>query len=719
MAQLKDLLVAGDSRFIGNIYGNLTGNADTATKWANAVSLIVDLGKTSALSLQGGEDTSVNSLTIGLTGYLGVAQGGTGRYTLDSGKVLVGDGTNAVAFRAITNNTSATAAAQNTNLITSNTLYYALPTLNGSKGYTSNSTYFAPTSAGTKDYVLVSSGSGTTAPTWISQSSLAAGMASTLSTTRYIDGVAFNGSADITHYGVCSTAAGTAAKTVTVGGTFTLVTGARITVKFTNNNTVKNPTLNVNSTGAKPLYRYGTTAMSTDDDVSGWVAGAVMSLVYDGTGWIREFWDNDNTTYTITSVRCDTAADTAAKASSDAKNYVLTKHNTFELTLKTANSAASALTLNINSTGAKPIWINGIASSATNYNLPAGKYIVYYDGTNYHFRTDGLIPWNRSLQKVSIAGNDVYLGDTLTAAQLLKSLGFDGTLVTIADNALKLGESLSATTLRTSLGLSNAMHFIGVATVAITDGSTTDPKISGYDFSKKQAGDVIIDSGSSREYVWSSASKWELLGGDSSYKTTQTAVSTPSASGNSSSFIKTISQDANGVITATAASLANLKINGTTYNGSTARTFNLKTTQTATTQGSTLPSVVTKISQNTNGEITVETSQLGLLSINGKSYNGSGPVDIGVIGVPYGGTGSASLTQYGILLGNGGNSINALAPASTGQVLIAKGTSSNPAWTSTLLVDTDAGIKVSGYVMLNNSARFEYNSTDKCIDVIF
>lgn len=36
MAQLKDLLVNGSSRFIGDIYGNLRGNADTATKATNA-----------------------------------------------------------------------------------------------------------------------------------------------------------------------------------------------------------------------------------------------------------------------------------------------------------------------------------------------------------------------------------------------------------------------------------------------------------------------------------------------------------------------------------------------------------------------------------------------------------------------------------------------------------------------------------------------------------
>lgn len=150
--------------------------------------------------------------------------------------------------------------------------------------------------------------------------------------------------------------------------------------------------------------------------------------------------------------------------------------------------------------------------------------------------------------------------------------------VTIAGNSVSLGGSITADTLRTSLGLSNAMHFVGIATVAITDGSTTDPTISGY--STKAAGDVIIDKDSSYEYVWS-GSKWERLGGDSSYKTTQTAVSDPAASGNSSTFIKSISQNSNGVITATKATIANhvVQVNGTaagTYNGSAAVTLNLK-----------------------------------------------------------------------------------------------------------------------------------------------
>ena len=82
-----------------------------------------------------------------------------------------------------------------------------------------------------------------------------------LKTARNIDGVSFNGTADIIHYDTCSTAATTAAKTVNVTG-FALKTGASVKVKFTTTNTAANPTLNVNNTGAKPIYYRGT-AIST------------------------------------------------------------------------------------------------------------------------------------------------------------------------------------------------------------------------------------------------------------------------------------------------------------------------------------------------------------------------------------------------------------------------------------------------------------------------
>lgn len=618
-----------DTITANTITGNtFSGNSATATKWNAPVLISVDLGKTSALSLQGGEDTSTSPLSIGITGILPVAQGGTGLSTLTAGSVLIGNGTNAVSLRAIKNNTTATKAGTGDSLITENTLFHALPSLNGDKNYTSSSSFFAPVTGGAADSILIANGD-TSAPTWTTQASLSVGMAGKLASPQYIDGIAFDGSTDITHYGVCDTAKATAAKTVTVGGTFKLETGARVTVKFTYENDAATPTLNVNGTGAKAMRRYGSTKMSNSDTTSGWVAGAVMSFVYDGTAWIREYWNN--TTYTITASYCTTAGDTAAKVGSS--TYFTDRECLFELTIRYANTAASALTLNMNSTGAKPIYINGVASSATNYDLPAGKYWVYYDGANYYLRTDGFFDWKRSMQKVSVAGNDIYLG-----------------------------ESLSADTLRTSLGLSNSMHFIGVATVAITDGSTTNPSISGYDFANnKKPGDVVIDKDSSYEYVWSTTGKWEKLGGDSSYKTTQTAVAK---------------------------------------------------------KGGTLPSVITSISQNANGVITVTDGQIGTLSINGKTYNGSAAIDVGTIGVGYGGTGVTSLTAYGLLMGNGSNAISTIAPADVGLTLVSKGSGAAPVWDDTLMV-TSSGIAVTGEILLDNKAKFVYNSTDKCIDLIF
>ncbi len=69
--------------------------------------------------------------------------------------------------------------------------------------------------------------------------------------------IAMNASGTLT--GTSDTAAGTAAKTVTLasGQTFTLTSGAVAYVKFTNTNTAANPTLNINGTGAKPIYLNG------------------------------------------------------------------------------------------------------------------------------------------------------------------------------------------------------------------------------------------------------------------------------------------------------------------------------------------------------------------------------------------------------------------------------------------------------------------------------
>lgn len=117
--------------------------------------------------------------------------------------------------------------------------------------------------------------------------------ASTLYTPRVVDGVSFNGSADITHYGTCYTASDTGDKTVTVTG-FVLETGARVTVKFLNSNTASNPTLNVDNgsayTGAKAIMYRGTSSVSGSSNYYRWQSGDIVDFIYDGTNWVMVGW---------------------------------------------------------------------------------------------------------------------------------------------------------------------------------------------------------------------------------------------------------------------------------------------------------------------------------------------------------------------------------------------------------------------------------------------
>lgn len=96
-------------------------------------------------------------------------------------------------------------------------------------------------------------------------------------------------------YGYCTTGASTVAKVVTVSPAVTeLTTGLTIAVKMQYANTGSNPTLNVNSLGAKAIKRYGTTAAGTSA-AANWNANSVVILVYDGTYWQLADWNN--TTY--------------------------------------------------------------------------------------------------------------------------------------------------------------------------------------------------------------------------------------------------------------------------------------------------------------------------------------------------------------------------------------------------------------------------------------
>lgn len=80
--------------------------------------------------------------------------------------------------------------------------------------------------------------------------------------------------------GTCSTAAGTAAKVVACTG-FALATGATVEVYCSTANTADVPTLNVNSTGAKPIWING--AVASASNPCKWLAGDTVTFTYDGT----------------------------------------------------------------------------------------------------------------------------------------------------------------------------------------------------------------------------------------------------------------------------------------------------------------------------------------------------------------------------------------------------------------------------------------------------
>lgn len=121
------------------------------------------------------------------------------------------------------------------------------------------------------------------------------GTADKLITARTIDGMPFDGSANITHYSICSTAAATAAKVVSMSK-FTLATGAIALVRFTVTNTAANPTLNINSTGAKAI-RYRNTVIP-----AGYLAAnRTYMFVYDGSYYQLVGDVDTNTTYSVAS----------------------------------------------------------------------------------------------------------------------------------------------------------------------------------------------------------------------------------------------------------------------------------------------------------------------------------------------------------------------------------------------------------------------------------
>ena len=184
-------------------------------------------------------------------------------------------------------------------------------------------------------------------------------------------------------YGTCSTAAGTAAKSVTCSDAEELYAGLTITVKFSNANTTLAPTLNVNSLGAKAVWVDN--AVTSTSNCLFWNTNAVITFMYDGTQFIVV--DQPTTYYTT----CSTAAGTTAKAAACAA-CVVRKGTTVTVRMTNAHTGTSAATLYVNgqSGTARNIYVNGSTVTSANANSWAsGEAVPFVFNGQYWYASRG------------------------------------------------------------------------------------------------------------------------------------------------------------------------------------------------------------------------------------------------------------------------------------------------------------------------------------------
>jgi hypothetical protein len=142
-----------------------------------------------------------------------------------------------------------------------------------------------------------------------------------------------------TLYGKCTTGASTPEKVGTLADFDQLIVGVTIHLKMTNTNTASNPTLNVNSTGAKKIRRYGSTNPGTSA-MTTWADGAMISFTY-----VEETSGSTTTGYWY--------MNDVAPIKTASINTVTTSGNLTAKTFTSSNVSASKVTLGTATTASK------------------------------------------------------------------------------------------------------------------------------------------------------------------------------------------------------------------------------------------------------------------------------------------------------------------------------------------------------------------------------
>ena len=165
------------------LYGDLVGNADSATAWDAAEEVYVDLSLASTTeTLQGGN----TSESIGVDGTLAVSNGGTGVSSFTADAVIMSGSTSTsnLVTRNLSNSDAHSAIGTSQNIVTEQDIYYGLPQINNSHNYDQATTIYAPITGGTANYILIAQGENSI-PSWESSLGVSQGGTGITSLVQY------------------------------------------------------------------------------------------------------------------------------------------------------------------------------------------------------------------------------------------------------------------------------------------------------------------------------------------------------------------------------------------------------------------------------------------------------------------------------------------------------------------------------------------------------
>ena len=272
---------------------------------------------------------------------------------------------------------------------------------------------------------------------------------SNLYTARAVDGVSFDGSANVTHYGTCYTASGTADKTVTVTG-FVLEEGARVTVKFLDSNTASSPTLNVYNgsdyTGAKAIMYRGTSSVSGSSNYYRWQSGDIVDFIYDGTNWVMVGWQ----TYAYHAESATSAINATSASNATSATYAtnLRYSSTNVLTATNSSTVTSVATIRPKTSGTISLGTSGYKWNDIYANYGSFSTSLATDGT-LTVTGASTLSGGLSLSKGASLSGDIVINDALyfgsgkTVKMNLFNSGIDvtGHLTPVSGNTYNLGSA--------------------------------------------------------------------------------------------------------------------------------------------------------------------------------------------------------------------------------------------------------------------------------------